>query len=68
MGLQQDNPQGLENTFHVSEHLVIPEPDDTIPGHLQSFGSPSVVFDLLRMLATIQFNHQPASMQAKSAT
>ena len=56
--LMQGIQNRLDHQLDISEDVVIPEPQDTVPSLFKGPGSFGIKFSLLKVLAAIQFNDQ----------
>ena len=57
----------LPNAIHVSEHLVVPEPQDSVTLTAHDVVAPKVVGARIGVLTAINFDHQHRFQTAKSA-
>ncbi len=47
----------MENSFRVSQHLVVPEPQDPITSLVQKLSPPHIRLCLMGMMSAIKFDH-----------
>ena len=50
----------IQHRISPQQHVIVPEPQHSIPGSLKLACAPQIVSGLLHMLTTIEFNDQPA--------
>ena len=51
---------GLKNTFHIFEHLIVPEPDYAVAAFSPFFGALCIIRRRVRMLPAVELDSQLA--------